>query len=103
MTSSVPLHFFSLLVRSNLSPLFLGLPKLLSAISYCTDTLHLPLAFELEHMPFRLISPECLSDDIPPSAKIDKGTFFSIKLGKENFATTENFIAKWANEKGIPL
>ena len=54
-------------------------------------------------MPFRLISTECLPDNIAPSAKVDKGTFYTNRLGKEKFATIETFIAKWAKEKGIPL
>jgi len=81
----------------------IGQHELLTAISHCTDTLRLPLTFELEHMPFRLISTECLSDNIPPSAKVDKGTFYTTRLGKEKFANIENYIAKWAKDKGIPL
>jgi len=54
-------------------------------------------------MPFRLISTECLSDNAPPSAKVDKGTFYTTHLGKEKFATIESCMTKWAKEKGIPL
>lgn len=81
----------------------IGQYELLTAISHCMDTLHLPLSFELEHIPFRLISPECLSDDVPASAKVDKSTFYKNRLGKDRFATVESTIAKWAKEKGIPM
>ncbi|RDB25514.1 hypothetical protein Hypma_006475 [Hypsizygus marmoreus] len=79
----------------------IGQHELLSAISYCKDTLHLPLSFELEHMPFRLISMACLSDDAKD--KIDKSTFYINRYGKDKFSTFENAISKWANEKGIPI
>lgn len=78
----------------------IGQHELLTAISTCKDTLHLPLSFELEHMPFRLISPACLSEDSP---KVDKSTFYSHRYGKERFSSFENAINKWADEKGIPM
>ncbi|KAF8626395.1 hypothetical protein AX17_006562 [Amanita inopinata Kibby_2008] len=73
--------------------------ELLSAMSYCKDTLHLPLAFELEHLPFRLISPACLSEN----AKVDKKAFLTQWIGKEQFAKIELAISKWSEEKGIPV
>ncbi|KAF8071696.1 thioredoxin-like protein [Lyophyllum atratum] len=78
----------------------IGQHELLSAISYCKDTLHLPLAFELEHMPFRLISNACLPED---KAKVNKSTFYENRYGKDKFTNFENAISKWAKEKGIPL
>ncbi|KAF9468160.1 thioredoxin-like protein [Collybia nuda] len=80
----------------------IGQHELLSAISYCKDTLNLPISFELEHMPFRLISKECLTDT-EGAPKVDKSTFYSKQIGKEKFSSFENAISKWANEKGIPL
>lgn len=74
----------------------------MSAISYSKDTLNLPLSFELEHMPFRLISKECLTDT-EGAPKVDKSTFYTKQIGKEKFSTFEKAISKWANEKGIPL
>lgn len=81
----------------------IGQHELLSAISYCQDTLHLPLSFELEHMPFRLISTECLSDNQPAASKVDKASFYINRYGKDKFGTVESAIAKWAKEKGIPI
>lgn len=78
----------------------IGEHELLNAVSYCKDTLKLPLAFELEHMPFRLISDACLPTDGP---KVDKSTFYAKKIGKDKFVTVQNAISKWALEKGIPL
>jgi len=78
----------------------IGQHELLSAITICRDTLHLPLSFELEHMPFRLISPACLTEDSP---KVDKTTFYSTRYGKERFSSFEGAITKWAEEKGIPI
>ncbi|GLB40171.1 putative DSBA-like thioredoxin domain containing protein [Lyophyllum shimeji] len=80
----------------------IGQHELLSAISYCKDTLRLPLSFELEHMPFRLISTACLSDD-STKAKVAKSTFYENRYGKEKFTNIEAAISKWAKEKGIPI
>jgi len=78
----------------------IGQHELLSAISYCKDTLCLPLSFELEHMPFRLISNACLSDD---TTKVPKSTFYENRYGKDKFTHFEAAISKWAKEKGIPI
>ncbi|KAF8235796.1 thioredoxin-like protein [Tricholoma matsutake] len=78
----------------------IGQHELLNAITYCKETLNLPLSFELEHMPFRLISDACLPQDGP---KVDKTTFYSKMIGKDKFLTIENTISKWAMEKGIPI
>jgi len=78
----------------------IGQHELLSAISHCKETLRLPLSFEIEHMPFRLISNQCLPDS---AAKIDKSTFYENRFGKEKFTNIENAITKWATEKGIPI
>jgi len=74
--------------------------ELLNAITYCKDNLNLPLAFELEHLPFRLINPTCLSETSP---KVDKKTFMTRWIGQEQFSKLEMAISKWAEEKGIPI
>ncbi|KAF5371845.1 hypothetical protein D9615_009544 [Tricholomella constricta] len=78
----------------------IGQHELLTAISHCKDTLKLPLSFELEHMPFRLVSDACLPEG---TTKVDKSTFYEKRIGKDKFTTFENAISKWANEKGIPI
>ncbi|KAG6837250.1 hypothetical protein H0H93_012645 [Arthromyces matolae] len=77
----------------------IGQHELLSAVAYCKDTLNLPLAFELEHMPFRLINKAIL----PDGTKVDKEVFYSNRLGKDKFQNFENAISKWATEKSIPI
>ncbi|KAK2460990.1 hypothetical protein APHAL10511_007460 [Amanita phalloides] len=74
--------------------------ELLNAITYCKDNLDLPLAFELEHLPFRLINPTCLSENGP---KIDRRSFMSQWIGQERFLSFEKAISKWSEEKGIPI
>lgn len=74
--------------------------ELLNAITYCKDTLNLPLSFELEHLPFRLISSTCLSENAP---KVDKRTFMTQYIGKEKFTKAEAAINKWAEEKRVPI
>ncbi|KAG5642426.1 hypothetical protein DXG03_002800 [Asterophora parasitica] len=77
----------------------IGQHELLDAILFCKDTLNLPLSFELEHMPFRLINDKSLDG----ADKLDKVTFYERRFGKENFATFTTAVSKWANEKGIPI
>jgi len=79
----------------------IGQHELLSAISYCQDTLNLPLNFEIEHVPFRLISTECLPDNGP--ATTDRASFFIKRYGQEQFKTIESAVSKWSKEKGIPI
>ncbi|KDR79025.1 hypothetical protein GALMADRAFT_244757 [Galerina marginata CBS 339.88] len=78
----------------------IGQHELLNAIGYCKDTLQLPLAFELEHLPFRLINSTILAEDTP---KVDKSDFLLKHIGKERFTKLEAAISKWAEEKGIPI
>ncbi|KAF8149833.1 thioredoxin-like protein [Crassisporium funariophilum] len=77
-----------------------GQHELLNAIAYCKDTLQLPLAFELEHLPFRLINPSILTEDAP---KVEREDFLQKHIGKERFNKLQAAISKWAEEKGIPL
>jgi len=79
---------------------YIGQHELLSAIATCKDTLKLPLDFEVEYMPFRLISTAVLPDDSP---KIDKQAFFTRRFGPEKFASLDETIHKWAEEKGVPI
>ncbi|KIM40482.1 hypothetical protein M413DRAFT_72880 [Hebeloma cylindrosporum] len=77
-----------------------GQHELLNAINYCQDTLHLPLAFEMEHLPFRLLNTSILAEDTP---KVDKEDFLLKHIGKERFSKLQAAISKWAEEKGIPI
>jgi predicted DsbA family dithiol-disulfide isomerase len=78
----------------------IGQHELLNAIAYCKDTLQLPLGFELEHLPFRLINSSILAEDTP---KVDKSDFMQKHIGKERFTKLQAAISKWAEEKGIPI
>jgi predicted DsbA family dithiol-disulfide isomerase len=77
-----------------------GQHELLDAISHCKDTLHLPLAFEIEHVPFRLINPTILAEDTP---KVERSDFLSKHLGKERFSKLQAAVSKWSEEKGVPI
>ncbi|KAJ2917402.1 hypothetical protein MD484_g2987, partial [Candolleomyces efflorescens] len=79
----------------------IGQHELLDAINYCKDTLDLPLKFELEHIPFRLISTNILPEDCP--TKPDREDFLTKFIGKERFRTLLTNVTKWAEEKGRPL
>jgi len=78
----------------------IGQHELLSAISYVQNVLKLDLNFEIEFLPFRLISTMCLKEGM---AKVDKVTFFTKKLGAANFKALSAGVAKWSEEKGITL
>jgi hypothetical protein len=67
-------------------------------MSAITD-LHLPVVFEVEYRPFRLISSACLCEN----TTIDKETFYASKLGKEKWETMSRGVGKWMEEKGIPV
>ncbi|KAJ3716079.1 thioredoxin-like protein [Lentinula raphanica] len=79
----------------------IGQHELIGAISYCQDTLHLPLTFEIEFLPFRLIPTRLLPDDNAP--KVSKDEFFTSTVGKEPWANMQASIMKWAQEKNIPI
>jgi len=61
--------------------------------------LHLPLKFEVEYRPFRLISSHCLGENIV----VDKKTFYISKIGEEKWASMEQAVGKWMEDKGIPV
>jgi len=79
----------------------IGQHELLSAITYCKEDLKLPLDFQIEFLPFRLINTTVLPQDYEP--KIEKTAFFANKFGEERFAQLQESISKWAVEKGVPL
>lgn len=78
----------------------IGQYELMKAIDYCKDVLKLNVAFEIEYLPFRLISTTCLPENAP---KVEKSVFFTQKLGEANFKMVEAQIKKWAEEKGVPI
>ncbi|KAJ7164014.1 thioredoxin-like protein [Mycena crocata] len=79
----------------------IGQHELFSAITHCKEVLKLPLDFQLEFLPFRLIPATLLPQDYEP--KIQKSDFFSNIFGAEKFSQLEETIAKWGAEKGVPL
>ncbi|KAJ3732150.1 thioredoxin-like protein [Lentinula guzmanii] len=79
----------------------IGQHELIGAISYCQDTLHLPITFEIEFLPFRLIPTRILPDENTP--KVSKDEFFNSTVGKEPWAAMQASIMKWSQEKNIPI
>jgi len=79
----------------------IGQHELFSAISYCQDDLKLPLDFQLEILPFRLINVATLPQDYQP--KVEKKVFFASRFGEDKFAQLEESVEKWGKEKGIPM
>jgi predicted DsbA family dithiol-disulfide isomerase len=75
--------------------------ELLDAISTCKDTLQLPLSFELEHIPYKLVCPSIFKENEPIA--ITKEEFLKKYIGPEKLAKVDAAIAKWAEEKGIPI
>ncbi|KAG7089903.1 hypothetical protein E1B28_011536 [Marasmius oreades] len=78
----------------------IGQHELISAISYCQDVLHLPLTFEIECLPFRLIPTNVVNET---TSKMKKSDFFKARFGCEKFETMKASIQKWCEEKSIPL
>jgi predicted DsbA family dithiol-disulfide isomerase len=72
---------------------YIGYRELQDAISACKD-LNLPLEFNVEYRPFRLMN--CL----PDNKSVDKGTFYLQKLGQERFEAMRDMLVKWGEEKG---
>lgn len=73
--------------------------ELLAAMSYCKDTLQLPLEFEFQHMPFRLITTNCLK----PGNTMGRIEFYNCHLGQEKSANLRQCLTKWGEEKDIPI
>ncbi|KAE9408485.1 thioredoxin-like protein [Gymnopus androsaceus JB14] len=80
----------------------IGQHELIGAISYCQDTLQLPLTFEIEFLPFRLIPTRLLPDD-NNAPKVSKEDFFTNTVGKEPYAAMQASVMKWSKEKNIPI
>ncbi|EKM78590.1 hypothetical protein AGABI1DRAFT_114213 [Agaricus bisporus var. burnettii JB137-S8] len=72
--------------------------ELTTAIDYC-KRMELPLEFQFQHIPFRLIGPNCLK----PNTTITKSKFYDCLLGEERGASLRRNVAKWAEEKNIPI
>jgi len=77
---------------------YMGHRELHDAIAACHQ-LQLPIDFEVEYIPFRLISSACLCE----SSKADKQQFYRQKLGDEKWETTKQVVQKWTAEKGVKL
>lgn len=75
--------------------------ELLEAIADCQDKLSLPLSFDLEHVPFKLISSNILKDN--ETVKLDREEFYMKHLGKDRFHKIQAAVTKWGDEKGIPM
>lgn len=72
--------------------------ELLTAMSYCKDTLQLPIEFQYQHMPFRLIG-KCLK----AGDTTDRIKFYNCHLGEERSASLRQCVTKWGEEKSIPI
>jgi len=72
--------------------------ELLTAMSYCKDTLQLPIEFQYQHMPFRLIGKCLKSGDTH-----DRIKFYNCHLGEERAASLRQCVTKWGEEKSIPI
>ncbi|KAJ7056639.1 thioredoxin-like protein [Mycena amicta] len=79
----------------------IGQHELFAALTYCKEELKLPLRFQIEFLPFRLISEATLPLDYEP--KVEKSQFFTEILGGDKFDNLSDTIDKWAVEKGVPL
>jgi len=70
-------------------------------VDYCQNTLHLNLKFDIEFLPFRLISIQCLPED--PPEKYTKREFLKMKMGLEKYQRMEDAMIQWASEKNYEL
>ncbi|KAJ7841328.1 thioredoxin-like protein [Mycena olivaceomarginata] len=75
--------------------------ELFAAINHCKDDLKLPLEFQVEFLPFRLINTKLLPQDYEP--KVSKIDFFNNIFGEENFTKFQETIGKWSVEKSVPI
>jgi len=55
----------------------------------------------LEHIPYQLVVPSIFNEN--GTTTITKEEFLKKHMGPEKFAKIETAIAKWAEEKGIPM
>lgn len=80
---------------------YIGHHELLSAISYTKAVLQLPLSFEIEFRPYRLVPHHILNEDTPKATRTE---FFQKHLGKEAFeGFKDNSILKWADERRLKM
>ncbi|KAF7317069.1 Polyketide biosynthesis associated protein [Mycena chlorophos] len=79
----------------------IGQHELFAALTYCKEELKLPLCFQIEFLPFRLIPEAVLPQDYQP--KVSKKEFFSGLLGSDTYQIMDETFGKWAIEKGVPL
>jgi len=75
--------------------------ELFEAMNHCKDDLKLPLEFQIEYLPFRLMNTTLLPQDYEP--KVQKVEFFNKVFGEESFQRFQETINKWAAEKNVPL
>lgn len=99
--SSCPPFFFRLKAHQICPNCAVGQHELFSAITHCKEDLKLPLEFQIEFLPFRLINTTLLPEDYEP--KVEKKEFFANIFGADKFAQLEESISKWGAEKGVPL
>jgi hypothetical protein len=60
----------------------------------------LNVAFDLEFLPFRLMSHKVLPEDGPKVARVE---FYSKAFGEENFKALAASMTKWGQEKNVNL
>ncbi|KAJ3572558.1 hypothetical protein NP233_g3010 [Leucocoprinus birnbaumii] len=73
--------------------------ELTAAMDYCKDNLELPLEFQFQHMPFRLIGAKCLE----PGNTVERTKFYNCHLGEERSQSLRQCVTKWGEEKSIPM
>jgi hypothetical protein len=76
----------------------MGHHELHDAIATC-KRLQLPIQFDIEYVPFRLISPNCLCE----RSKVDKQQFYRKMLGQEKWESMMQVLQKWKTEKDSKL
>ncbi|KIY72382.1 thioredoxin-like protein [Cylindrobasidium torrendii FP15055 ss-10] len=80
---------------------YIGHHEMLSAISYAKGVLKLPLSFELEFRPYRLIPDNILNDSTPKTSRSD---FFNKYLGANAFDhLKEDAVGQWARERKLTI
>lgn len=70
----------------------------MSAVDYCKNVLNLPLSFEIENRPYRLLT--CLPDDQLQTAP--RSEFLKRKMGSEKYECLVKKTESWAEERNIP-
>jgi len=73
---------------------YIGHRELVDAV-IAAKKLRLPLDFDIEYLPFRLISAACLCEN----KSVDKKTFYGKKYGEERLNKMMEVVQKWIDEK----